>query len=103
MCLYKFALRSNSTCKVPPDSEKSSRIMALLLDSFFFIFFILFYCEIRQEVLAREILAQIQTGPHDTYTRAYQKFDPGAELRPLQKKKTHRLHGGRRGSTAGQL
>lgn len=34
----------------------------------------------------REILAQIQTGPHDTYTRAYQKFDPGAELRPLQKK-----------------
>lgn len=37
-------------------------------------------------MLVREILAQIQTGPHDTYTRAYQKFDPGAELRPLQKK-----------------
>lgn len=39
VCLYKFALRSNSTCKVPADSEKSSRIMALLLDSFFFFYY----------------------------------------------------------------
>lgn len=65
VCLYKCALKSNSTCKVASGSEKYHCYLCRTL----------FYCVGRQEVLgivggkgsrATKVLAQIQTGPHDT-------------------------------------
>lgn len=73
-------VKSQQTLRSPPE-------LWLYFWTVFFIFIFLFYCEIRQEVLVREILAQIQNGTTWYLHQGLSEVWPRCRAPPTSKEK----------------